>query len=143
MVLNQVEAARLARSLQTLGGEVTAAVVYCWLWLSCAAAGTPGLLYLDAEDISIAFGWSPSYSMTQLLCLQGKGLLVRVPGALWLPEYLRTPADAEQARVWAHHVWELHHKGHVGEAAVLDERILAHCTGARTLRRAYELTRNP
>lgn len=143
MILNQVEAARLARSLQTLGGEVTAAVVYGWLWLSCAAAGTPGLLYVTPEDISGAFGWSPSYSLTQLLCLQGKGLLVLLQGALYLPEYLRPPADAEQARVWAHHVWELQHKGHAEAAAVIDEKILTHCTGARTLRRAYELARNP
>ncbi|HRI52079.1 MAG TPA: hypothetical protein PLW65_18020 [Pseudomonadota bacterium] len=143
MILNQVEAGRLARSLQNMGGEVTAAVVYGWLWLSCAAAGTPGILYVTSEDISSTFGWGLAYAHLQLLCLEKKGLLVLLPGSLYLPEYLRPPADAEQARVWAHHVWELQHKGHAEAAAALDEKILTCCTGARSLRRAYELARNP
>lgn len=143
MILNLVEAGRLAQGLQALGAEVTAAVIYGWLWLGCAAAGTPGVLLLGPDEVSAAFGWSASYSRLQLECLVEKGLVVMEPGLVYLPQYLRAPADAEQARIWAHHLWEVQRKGHDQAARFLEQKILSHCTGARSLRRAYELARNP
>lgn len=143
MVLNQVESGRLCQSMEQLAREdVLASMVYAWLWLRCAEAGTPGVFVGPVDAISAAFGWGRCFMNDALSRLVQKNKLLRTAGPLVLPEYVRLPADPEEARLWAHHVWELQASGQGELAAYLDDKILQHCQGARSLRRTYEMARN-
>lgn len=141
MVLNQVESGRLRRLVEQLGSDVTESIVLVWLWLRCAEAGTPGLFTGGAAEVGAAFGWGADFTQRDLQRLADRNKVLCGPGYIVLPDYLRLPADAEEARVWAHHVWELERAGHAQAAKLLDEKIRHHLTGARSLRRAYEQAR--
>ena len=143
MVLSQIEARRLADRCQTFGGgAMMAGMIYCWMWLRCADADLPGILYLSVADLRAVFPFPEDFMQGLLSQLAERVRLEVLPGILVLPEYLRAPQSQEQASLWAHHVWELEHGGRADLAAKLDEQLREHMTGARSLRRAYDQARN-